>query len=117
MSILIMKKICFFALAFILIFSFPISASAENNMISSGHTKEGMYYEVYGEISIQSSGETIPVSREIIISGKIYPDAEIFWQESIKGYVYSGTLYLKRYFYDKASNQTIATYEGTLTAE
>lgn len=100
-------------IAFILTLSIPVQAS-ENFLpqITSGYTDDGIYYEVYGQTSVQSRSDSISVARQVVYEGRVNPEKQIFWQETIDGVAYTGTLKLAQIIYGK--NKTIAVYEGIL---
>lgn len=97
---------------------FPsISAHAETNQlpfIESGYTDEGVYYEVHGEPLSQYFSISQSVIRQVTYQGEINPPQQIYWEETMHGITYRGTLQLSQLIYVK--NQTIASYTGTLTS-
>ena len=50
-------------------------------------------------------------------NGKVIPSRQIDWQEKVGDVSYSGTLTLKKSTYSVATQKTIASYEGILTAK
>ena len=114
-----MKKILITLFSILLSCSLCLTVSAEEKtIISNGHTAEGIYYTVYDIETIQNTqrikGSTIDVVREIFYNGTIVPDKEISWRETQYGITYAGVLYLLTFTF--SDGNTIATYEGTLTA-
>ncbi len=97
--------------------SFPAQAAMPDlPMITSGYTEEGVYYEVHGEIPAQRSN-SVEVTRIVAYSGDITPSSTLAWTENIQGHPFSGTLSLVSFRYDIRSHTTLATYQGTLTAD
>ena len=97
----------------------PASAN-ETTTIITGHTQEGIYYEV---ITLEEQTDTyastrakvLNVTKEFTYNGIITPSSSLSWTESSDGITYSGTLYL--YSFTQRNNKTIATYKGTLYAQ
>lgn len=125
-----MKKICVISLSIILLFSFPVTVSAEtqkdtiiknetqiDTLITSGYTDEGFYYTAYDALYVINSDNSISVSKRLIYDGNITPPIQISWQERINGVSYSGILYLASYTYKPSTGTTTAEYYGTLTAD
>ena len=115
-----MKKTFIFLLFLIPMFFLSVPVQAEEYpaiMITSGYTAEGIYYEVYDEMPalVQRSGAGMNVSRTVIYYGKITPEREISWRETINGIQYTGILHLAKSDYDPVENKTTAVYRGTLT--
>ncbi len=111
-----MKKMRFPLFSFILMLSMilPIhSKAAELPLITSGHTENGIYYEIHGE-SLHPDATTAPVTRYVTFQGKVIPPGQMSWEETVDGIRYSGTLQLSSYFYIKKDNTTSATYKGIL---
>ncbi|MBO5336461.1 MAG: hypothetical protein J6A94_04930 [Lachnospiraceae bacterium] len=117
-----MKKICGILVCFSLIItiSLPVSAQEGVQKVGEGYTTEGVYYEVFAvdemesnEITIRSIGKS--VTREVIYSGIVIPSKKLSWSEKIDGANYSGTLTLSGYSH--TTNNTVATYRGTLYKE
>lgn len=111
-----MKKIfhLLFIVAFILSLSFPVQASESFwPQITSGYTENGIYYEVYGQTFLQPRSDSIFVTRQVTYEGRINPEKQIFWKESVNGVTYTGNLKLAQVMHDV--NKTIAFYRGTLT--
>lgn len=109
------KKTYFLPLTLLLLLSFPTVVSADSAIAENGYTQEGIYYEVHNISYSLYASDSIPVTKEIVYHGKVFPQAELEWVEIIKGSQYSGTLYLVEFTYSSKDNQTTATYEGTLT--
>ncbi len=115
-----MKKICIITLSFCLILFFPLSVHASEqppHLSTNGYTKENVHYEVQGAFYIRLAANSIFVSREVTYNGKVIPSRQIDWQEKVGDVSYSGTLTLKKSTYSVATQKTIASYEGILTAK
>lgn len=111
-----MKRMYFPLFGFILILSMilPIQAkAAELPLITSGHTENGIYYEIHGE-SLQPNATTAPVTRYVTFQGKVIPPEQMPWEETVDGIRYSGTLQRIAYAYIRKDNITSATYKGIL---
>lgn len=111
-----MRKAYPFLSVVVLLCTLPVTASAENILLSSGYTEDGIYYEVFGDqdASVQRSSESTFVTRTITFSGNATPSASLAWSETIKGFRYAGTLHIVSSLYSQKTNTTTATYEGTL---
>lgn len=111
-----MKKNFLMALLIIMISIFPLSVQAQEIsalFISCGITDEGVTYQVYGEI-ISTTANSVTVTRSIVYDGNVTANTSLSWTENIDGSFYSGTLRLIRSSYNESTNQTTATYYGTL---
>ncbi len=115
-----MKRIYSLLLASVLILSLSVPVCAETAefpVITSGYTEEGIFYEIHGETFSLRRGDSQFVTRYVTYSGKVTPQAQLSWTETLNGVSYTGTLSLIRQMYDKKENKTYATYAGTLTAQ
>lgn len=114
-----MKKILIFIFCITLSWSLCIPVNAqENKTVYSGYTSDGIYYTVH-DIETQAAmtrtkGDTLYVVREFEYDGIVKPSTTIEWSEQNKGITYTGTLNLITFSF--SGGNTIATYEGTLTA-
>lgn len=106
-----------FFLALIVSFlTFPVhSNAAELPRLASGYTEDGVFYEIFGESPMSQSSLTRYAMRTVVYQGKITPQRQIPWEETINGIKYSRTLSLRRFHYDPEENTTTVTYEGILT--
>ncbi len=86
--------------------------SPHSPLIATGYTSEGIYYEVHGDTSLPYRSDHITVTRQVTYDGKVTPEQQISWTESIGGVTYTGTLNLFQSSY--RNNKTIAGYRGTL---
>ncbi|MBR4059321.1 MAG: hypothetical protein IKK03_05715 [Lachnospiraceae bacterium] len=115
-----MKKFTpIFILFMCLFFSVPAYAK-ENTNIITGYTTEGIYYEAITlesqtTISTSARGTTLSITKEFTYDGTVTPSSSLSWTESSGGVTYSGTLYLKSFYYN--NSKTVATYKGTLYAQ
>lgn len=110
-----MKKLYTPLLTIFLLLSLSINAHAAENpdsLITNGYTKEGIYYEVHGEVSLPYASDSITVTRQVTYEGKVTPESQISWTESIDGIICTGTLKLTQFSY--RNNKTVAVYRGTL---
>lgn len=113
-----MKKLSYLSPVLVFILALSVSVQASENLMTliiSGYTESGIYYEVLGQTSIQPSSDNISVTRQVIYEGKIVPERQIFWQETINGVACTGTLKLSEVIYK--DNKTMAIYRGTLTVK
>lgn len=113
-----MKQFYSFILTVILslFLSIPVYAETDQfSFIRSGYTEEGIYYEVYGEALTQYRSISQDITRQVTYEGKITPPYQLYWEETIHGITYTGTLQLKKLVY--MNNQTIASYSGVITAK
>lgn len=114
------KKLSAITLSCILLFAFPLSVQASGQppqFNASGYTDDAIWYEVQGSDYTQLTANSIFVTRKVTYGGIVAPPRQISWQEKINNITYSGTLRIISYIYDGKAQQTIATYEGTLTAK
>ena len=91
------------------------AAEKPDSLIKRGYTKTGIYYEVHGKISLSQRADNITVTRQVTYDGKINPEKQILWTESIDGITCTGILSLVQHTY--MGNKTVAVYKGTLTAQ
>ena len=89
----------------------------ENCILTNGYSDEGIYYKVETISNVLLANDSIFITRKITYDGQISPSLQLSWHEAINGVTYSGTLYLTNFSYNPSTNQTIATYQGTLTAD
>lgn len=54
----------------------------------------------------------IDVERTIPLTGDIWPEESIYWEEVVSGHTYAGTLYLENFYVQ--NNVTWALYTGQL---
>ena len=88
---------------------------AAGDIIASGYTEDGIYYEVYGEgISTYSTGY-ITVTRTVVFNGVVRPSSTMEWEELIGNTMYSGTLSLSSF--SVKDGKTVAVYTGKLYRE
>lgn len=94
----------------------PQPTYAEENLVAV--KQEFVIYEEGIEVLVRDymeySSLGITVTREKVYSGIVIPDSSIEYTVTENGTTYSGTLYLSSYRHTKS--QTIAIYQGTLTA-
>ena len=109
-------KRTFLLLVMIMCMLYPQPIHGEENLIAV--KQEFVIYEDGIEVLIRDyleyHGSGITVTREKIYGGIVIPDSSIGFTEIEDGVTYSGTLYLVSYRHTKS--QTIAIYQGTLTA-
>lgn len=99
-----------------LFLSIPVHAETDQlPFIKSGYTENGIYYEVHGEALSQYRSISQPVTREVTYEGKVNPPSQLYWEETIHGITYTGTLQLASSIYIKG--QTVASYIGVITAK
>lgn len=111
-----MKYLKILILSLLMSLFFCSNAYAQDNihLISSGYTEEGIYYEVYGSTPNTFLRGALSVTRKITYNGKVNPPSSIYWRENISGVNYAGTLTLIDFMYYADTNQTTATYSGTI---
>lgn len=102
-----------------LYFSNSCLGGKNTDILITGYTSDGVYYEVYGNGEVPNSNirGTISVTRKIIYEGRVTPPSTIDWTEMINGTKYIGTIELDYYMYTVATNRTTAYYDGLLTNE
>lgn len=99
-----------------LFLSVPVHAETDQlPFIKSGHTEDGIYYEVHGEALTQFRSISQKVTRQVTYEGIVKPPQQLYWEETIHGIKYTGNLYLTDSVYMK--DQTVAYYSGTLTSK
>lgn len=115
-----MSKFLLTIFCFLSAIMIPMTANAQsiNNKLCDGITSDGVTYSVYeietSHPNVLASKDTIYVVREFQFSGILVPPNQYFWHETVGNVNYSGTLSLINFMFE--GGNTIATYEGTLTA-
>lgn len=115
-----MKRFLMVISVMIMLFSTSLTVSAnDREVIMSGYTDSGIYYEVYGitDNSVYGLRNTIAVERVVVFYGRVTPEATMNWSEKIGNRTYSGTLKLYSYNYSVADQITTAYYRGNLSSE
>ena len=66
----------------------------------------------YGIYDLQYDAVYIDVERTVTLSGDLWPEESIHWEEVVNGHTYAGTLYLESFYVQ--DNVTMALYAGQL---